>query len=83
MRARPRLDSNHVRAYQPGEAAIIEGGRVEHVRIIRTNPAAEVIQRANELVTIAHLAPGPTDATLLEDAANPTPGLEPGDGDLK
>jgi hypothetical protein len=61
MRPQPRLDPNHVRAYAPGEAAIIEGGRVEHVRIIRTNPPAETVQRAHELVQAAHLTPRPLD----------------------
>jgi hypothetical protein len=77
MRPQPRLDSNHVHAYQPGEAAIIEGGRVEHARIIRTTPADKIIQRAHELVTTAHLDHGSTNATPLEGPDGAPPNLKP------
>jgi len=60
LRTHPKLDSNHVRAYQPGEAAIIEGGRVEHVHIIRTDHSSEALQRADQIMSAAQLSEGST-----------------------
>jgi hypothetical protein len=78
MRAQPHLDPNHVRGYVPGEAAIIEGGRVEHVRIIRTATPQATRLRAHEVVARAAMT-APPAASAIPSGAGPG-GLWPADG---
>jgi hypothetical protein len=73
MRAQPHLDPNHVRAYVPGEAAIIEGGSVEHVRIIRTDTLQAVRLRAADIVSRAALTAPPSAAFI--PSSRPPAGL--------
>jgi hypothetical protein len=81
MRARSRIEADQVRHARPGEAWLIEGGRAEHVQIIRNQAPAEVVERARLLVDLARGASpdadGRTDwraltvdpsAVALEDA---------------
>jgi hypothetical protein len=70
VRAQTRLDPNAVRAYGPGEAAIILGGRVEHIQVIRTTYAEELRAEAAALVDQRRLE-STTDVPTLGTRPSP------------
>jgi hypothetical protein len=70
VRAQSRLDPNEVRAYSPGEAAIILGGRVEHVQVIPARYAEDVQAAADQLVEQRRLE-STTDVPTLGTRPSP------------
>jgi hypothetical protein len=77
-----RVNANEVRAFAPGEAVVIEGGRAEHVRIIRNQLPAGATTDAAALVRQARsgAAGGPSGGWSVSWAARnvrePLVGLE-------
>jgi hypothetical protein len=49
----PRINANHVRAADPGEAWIIDGGRAAHVQVIRQQPTPQAALQALQAFTEA------------------------------